>query len=313
LRLADYGEPTIESILRYRAREVLGATGILLIFVLLTVFSLRARTAAVQSEREKAMFLAFMSHEIRTPLHTIFSSLELLQRSPLNAKQAEKVRTAVVASETLLELLDDLLEYSRLESRGLRLEQLATPIEAWAHQTIDMVRWRADEKRLTLSLDIACDPELILIIDPTRLRQIASNLLDNAIKFTESGTVKIRLDYLPSAEPGRPGELTLEVSDTGIGLSAEQQRQIFVAFRQADRSTPRRFGGTGLGLAICKELATRMHGNIAVSSKPGGVTSFTVRIPAVRVESAGPDATIFNGAPLANHPGTLRQRARCCW
>jgi two-component system sensor histidine kinase EvgS len=301
LRLADYGEPSIESILRYRAREVLGALGILIIFALLTIFSLRARTAAMRSEREKAMFLAFMSHEIRTPMHTIFSSLELLQRSPLNEKQAERTRTAVIASETLLELLNDLLEYSRLDSRRLELEQIATPIAAWARQTIDMVRWRAEKKRLTLTLDVTCAPELNLIIDPTRLRQIASNLLVNAIKFTESGVVKLRLDYAPPAKAGRPGALTLEVSDTGIGLSAEQQLQIFDAFRQADTSTPRHFGGTGLGLAICKELAVLMRGSIAVRSEPGGLTSFTVRVPVRSAEFADAEAVRVKGAPSVNH------------
>jgi two-component system, NarL family, sensor histidine kinase EvgS len=239
------------------------------------------------------MFLAFMSHEIRTPMHTILSSLELLQRSPLDAKQATRTRSAVVASETLLELLNDLLEYSRLDSRGTQLELLATPIDAWARLTVDQVRWRADEKGLSLTLEVACDPELNLIIDPTRLRQVASNLLLNAIKFTHRGTVKLRLDYSPATKGGRPGELTLKVSDTGIGLSEEQMRDIFDAFRQADISTTRHFGGTGLGLAICKELVTLMHGDIAVSSEAGGLTSFTVRIPALCAPSASPKAVEF--------------------
>lgn len=286
LRLADYGEPSLASILRYRAPQVLGATGILFAFALLTIFSLRARAAALQSEREKAMFLAFMSHEIRTPMHTILSSLELLQRSPLNAKQVTRTRSAVVASETLLELLNDLLEYSRLDSRGTQLELLATPIYAWAQSTVDQVRWRADEKGLSLTLEVACDPELNLIVDPTRLRQIALNLLVNAIKFTDQGTVKLRLEYLAATKAERPGELTVKVSDTGIGLSEEQLLHIFDAFRQADISTTRQFGGTGLGLAICKELVTLMHGDIFVSSESGGLTSFAVRIPAVCAESA---------------------------
>jgi signal transduction histidine kinase/CheY-like chemotaxis protein len=290
LRLADYGEPSIASIVRYRAPQVIGAVGILFIFALLTIFSLRARAAALHSEREKAMFLAFMSHEIRTPMHTILSSLELLQRSPLNAKQAKRTRSAVVASETLLELLNDLLEYSRLESRGTQIELLATPIDAWARLTVDQVRWRAEEKGLSLTLEVACDPELNLIIDPTRLRQIALNLLQNAIKFTNRGTVTLWLDYSSAAKAGRPGELALKVSDTGIGLSEEQLPHIFDAFRQADISTTRHFGGSGLGLAICKELVTLMHGDIAVSSASGGLTSFTVRIPARCAESASSKA-----------------------
>jgi signal transduction histidine kinase/DNA-binding NarL/FixJ family response regulator len=290
LRLADYGEPSIASIVRYRTPQVLGAIALLFIFALLTIISLRARAAALKSEREKAMFLAFMSHEIRTPMHTILSSLELLQRSPLNSKQTRRTRLAVVASETLLELLNDLLEYSRLDSRGTRLEPLATPIGTWARLTVDQVRWRADEKGISLTLEVACDPELILIIDPTRLRQIALNLLLNAIKFTSRGTVILQLEYSPAAKAGRPGELTLKVSDTGIGLSEKQMLHIFDAFRQADISTTRHFGGSGLGLAICKELVTLMHGNIEVSSEPGGLTTFIVRVPALHAQTASPKA-----------------------
>lgn len=293
LKLADYGEPSTASILRYRAPQVMGAAGIMFAFALLTIFSLRARAAALHSKREKAMFLAFMSHEIRTPMHTILSSLELLQRSPLDAKQAMRTRSAVVASETLLELLNDLLEYSRLDSRGTQLELLATPVDTWARLTVDQVRWRADEKGLSLTLEVACDPQLNLIIDPTRLRQVALNLLLNAIKFTDRGTVKLRLDYLPAAKAGRPGEFTLKVSDTGIGLSEEQMQHIFDAFSQANISTARQFGGSGLGLTICKELVALMHGHIAVSSESGGLTSFTVRIPALRAESASPKAAEF--------------------
>lgn len=303
LRLADYGEPSTASILRYRAPQVLGALGIFIVFLVLTIYSIRARGVALRSEREKAMFLAFMSHEIRTPMHSIFSSLELLQRSPLNARQAERTRSAVVAAETLLELLNDLLEYSRLDSRRLELEQLATCMGMWAQQTVNLVRWRADEKGLTLALDMACDAELNLIIDPTRLRQIASNLLVNAIKFTESGTVKLRLEYAPALKANGAGELKLEVSDTGIGLSKAQQLHIFDAFQQADTSTTRQYGGTGLGLAICKELATLMRGTIAVSSERGGLTTFTIRIPALIAGSvASPDAEQFVKPPPRIHP-----------
>ncbi|KWO59829.1 histidine kinase [Burkholderia territorii] len=278
LETADYGEPTLASILYYRQRQVLVIGAILIAFALLAYLSWRSRARAVRSERDKAMFLAFISHEIRTPMHTILSSLELLQRSELTGQQANRADAAISASETLLTLLDDVLEYSRLESRNVTLAPKPTEIGPWANQTVEMVRWRSNEKQLKLTLDIACSPQLELQIDPMRVRQIALNLLVNAIKFTTTGTVLFRVDYLPR-KSRRSGTLVLEVRDTGIGIPPDRQRQIFEPYQRVENPGNRGASGSGLGLSICRELVDLMKGAITVSSNPGIGTVFTVMLP----------------------------------
>jgi len=245
----------------------------------------RARVAAVRSEREKAMFLAFISHEIRTPMHTILASLELLQRSQLTGQQASRADAAVSASETLLALLDDVLEYSRLESRSVTLALQPTAIGPWAEQTLDMVRWRSDEKKLALSLDLACAPDFSVEIDAMRVRQIALNLLVNAIKFTTAGKVVLRVDYLPAKRRGT-GTLVLEVRDTGLGIPPERQRNIFEPYARVESVGNRGASGTGLGLSICHELVELMGGVITVSSSPEVGTVFTVMLPAREAHAA---------------------------
>ncbi|WP_230947083.1 ATP-binding protein [Burkholderia territorii] len=278
LETADYGEPTLASILYYRQRQVLVIGAILIAFALLAYLSWRSRARAVRSERDKAMFLAFISHEIRTPMHTILSSLELLQRSELTGQQANRADAAISASETLLTLLDDVLEYSRLESRNVTLAPKPTEIGPWANQTVEMVRWRSNEKQLKLTLDIACSAQLELQIDPMRVRQIALNLLVNAIKFTATGTVLFRVDYLPR-KSRRSGTLVLEVRDTGIGIPPDRQRHIFEPYQRVENPGNRGASGSGLGLSICRELVDLMKGAITVSSNPGIGTVFTVMLP----------------------------------
>jgi signal transduction histidine kinase len=163
-----------------------GSWSRLLALIAIAFAAWRSRVAAVRSEQDKAMFFAFISHEIRTPMHTILSSLELLQRAKLPPKQAGRADAAVAASESLLALLDDLLEYSRLESRNVVLAPEPTYVEPWVQRSADMVRWRVDEKKLGLALELACPPGLCLLIDPMRTQQIVLNLLVNAIKFTSA-------------------------------------------------------------------------------------------------------------------------------
>ena len=274
----DYGAPSLASILHYRWRQVALVAGVMLAFAMLAYVLWRARIAAVRSERDKAMFLAFISHEIRTPMHTILSSLELLQRSQLTGQQASRADAAISASETLLALLDDVLEYSRLESRSVQLAPRPTVIGSWAQQTLDMVRWRADEKHLALSLDVACPPGFSADIDATRVRQIVLNLLVNAIKFTDVGKVVLRIDYLGGKHPGA-GTLVLEVRDTGMGIPPERQRNIFDPYARVESPGNRGASGSGLGLAICRELVDLMKGAITVSSSPEVGTVFTVMLP----------------------------------
>ncbi|HWV06888.1 ATP-binding protein [Ralstonia sp.] len=309
----DYGAPSLASILHYRWRQVILVAGVVLAFAVLAYVLWRARVAAVRSERDKAMFLAFVSHEIRTPMHTILASLELLQRSQLTGQQASRADAAVSASETLLALLDDVLEYSRLESHSVTLALQPTTIGQWAEQTLDMVRWRSEEKKLALSLDLACAPDFSVEIDAMRVRQIALNLLVNAIKFTTAGKVVFRVDYLPGKRRGI-GTLVLEVRDTGMGIPPERQRNIFEPYARVESPGNRGASGTGLGLSICHELVELMEGVITVSSSPEVGTVFTVMLPTreAHAEAALPNAADASpaSAPLAISPKAQKTLSR---
>ena len=280
LEVVDYGAPSYGSILRYRARE-LALVAAAIAGILFLAWRARAqRQRAERSEREKTRFLAVMSHEIRTPMNAILSSVELLQHTPLDDKQKRLTDVATTASQTLLVLLDDVLDISKLEAQRVALELLPTPILPWINDALDVVRWRAERKGLALTFMSGVDPSLCLRIDPTRTRQILLNLLSNAVKFTEHGGVTVRMSYVPPTKRGAAGTLTIDVADTGVGIAQKDQRTIFKAFQQADSSTTRRFGGTGLGLSIARELARLMGGNIEVRSTPGAGTVFTVTLPA---------------------------------
>ena len=295
IELGDYGKPTIHSIMRYRAPAVLAIVVTLLTFAVLAYLMWKSRAAAIRSKRDKAMFLAFVSHEIRTPMQAVLSSLEFLQRSRLSVPQVGRVDAAVSASETLLTLLDDILDYSRLESRKVTLSPQMVQLDAWARQTIDMVRWRADRKALALRLDVSGPPWVLVSIDPVRVRQIVLNLLVNAINFTAVGAVTLRVQYLP-ARHGRSGTLCLEVRDTGIGIAPDRFGRVFETYWQADRGPQSGNGGSGLGLAICRELVELMHGSIAVESTPHVETVFTVQLPVPATE--GEAVQSFTASPI---------------
>lgn len=287
IELGDYGKPTIRSIVHYRAPVVLAIVLTLLTFAVLAYLMWKSRAAAIRSKRDKAMFLAFVSHEIRTPMQTVLSSLEFLQRSRLSVQQAGRVDAAASASGTLLTLLDDILDYSRLESRKVTLSPQTVELEAWARQTVDMVRWRADRKGLALTLDVSGPPSLHVSIDPVRVRQIALNLLVNAINFTAAGAVTLRVRYL-AARHGHNGTLCLDVRDTGIGIASDRLVHVFQPYWQAERAPQPGIGGSGLGLAICRELVELMHGSIAVESMPHVETVFTVQLPVPAAEGVPP-------------------------
>jgi len=280
----DYGKPSLQSIIYYRRWQVTAVGASLLALAAIAFASWRSRVLAVRSERDKAMFFAFIGHEIRTPMHTILSSLELLQRAKLPPKEAARADAAISASESLLTLLDDLLDYSRLESGNVMLSLDPTFIESWVQRSADMVRWRVDEKKLVLALDVVCPADLCVLIDPVRTRQVLLNLLVNAIKFTSSGSIVLRVDYL-DGKLGRAGSLVIEVCDTGIGIPPERQRLIFEPYQRVEHAGSRRVGGSGLGLAICREIVDLMEGSISVDSSADRGTVFTVILPAKRIYS----------------------------
>lgn len=265
---ADYGSPSVLSILKYRRGEI--AVVLLFLAVLITlVFRARAASRrAIASEAWKSRFLAMTSHEIRTPIHAVLASLELLSQTDMTERQHHLAKTASTAGLSLVNLLADILDLSKAEAGRLIVENLPTDIEQLMLEISDVVRGSAEEKSLRLGTRIDVLPGRIIMIDPMRFRQIALNLLSNAVKFTEQGSVEAIVKVRTVEDSGK-ARLSLLVTDTGIGIEAASQAQLFNAYTQADAHITRRYGGTGLGLAITKELVTLMGGSITLQSEIG--------------------------------------------
>lgn len=242
---------------------------------------LKAKQAAEAATLAKGEFLATMSHEIRTPLNGILPMLDLIAGGQLGSDQRQMLQTATVSSQQLLRIVDDILDYSRLEAKGLDLEITTFNLRELLEGLVQLLQRSADPKALTLSLEL--DPAVRLSVrgDPVRLRQVLGNLLVNAIKFTERGQVRVRVQRL--GETSAQHQLRFEVIDSGIGIDAALQSRLFQSFSQADASTTRIYGGTGLGLAICKRIIDLMHGRIGVDSSPGQGATFWFEIPLLKV------------------------------
>lgn len=265
-----------------------GSTGGVIGIIVDTTKYKRLEVALLEASRQanaanlaKSEFLASMSHEIRTPMTAILGMADMLWSGALNQDQKRYVSIIRSAGENLLELISDILDLSRIESGKLDLEEIAFAPRDLLRKACDVMHLRAQEKRLELTCTIADDVPEVLKGDPARLNQILLNLLGNAIKFTESGSIDCQLELLhfPSAEGVREDVLHLCVQDSGIGIPPEMHESIFERFTQADASTTRRFGGTGLGLSICRHLTERMDGRIWVDSTPGQGSIFHVALP----------------------------------
>jgi signal transduction histidine kinase/DNA-binding response OmpR family regulator len=239
--------------------------------------------AAEEANRTKGEFLATMSHELRTPMNGVLGFTQLMLDTSLTDEQRKFMRTIDASGQSLLSLLNDLLDYSKIEAGMLSVDAAACDLVRIVESATSIMLPRTAEKGLELLADIQPGVPRCIRGDEGRLRQILVNLIGNAVKFTERGHILVKLQRVSS------GELEVSVTDTGIGIDDAVQAKLFQRFVQADSSTTRRYGGTGLGLAICRQLVTLMGGEIGVRSSPGAGSTFWFRLPVEEVEGVSLD------------------------
>ena len=273
-----------------------------------------AKEAAESANRSKSMFLANMSHEIRTPMNGVLGLLDLINDNTLNQRQRHFVGLARSSAESLLTILNDVLDLSKIEAQSLQLESLPFDLGRMVEEVSGIFAQSAQAKGLEFICDVNVDLPPRVVGDPVRVRQILANLISNAIKFTSDGEVVVqaRLNDLQAIE--------INVRDSGIGIPADVQQKIFEAFAQADESTTRRFGGTGLGLSITRYLAELMGGAIALRSSAENGSVFTVTLPLQIVPATSEQICLMTTPPsdlagrrvlvIEPHPGTAALLAR---
>lgn len=238
----------------------------------------RAKEMADHANRAKSAFLAVVSHEIRTPMTGIMGILRLFRDTKLSKEQSDYLLTIQKSGDTMMVLLNDILDFEKIESGNMELEEIDFDLPKLVQGVVTLMAGHAADRNVMLHSDVPADFPVALMGDPTRLRQVLLNLVNNAIKFTENGSVTIRLraTRLENKKDGVKGnyEIYLAVEDTGIGISEKAQEKLFTPFEQADASVSRKYGGTGLGLAICRKLVTAMGGTISLSSQIGVGSTF---------------------------------------
>ncbi len=248
-----------------------------------------AKKRAQEAARVKTEFLANMSHELRTPLNGVIGFARQLQKTRLTSNQLDYLKTIEKSAQNLLGIINDILDFSKLEAGKLKMEQIPFSLRDTLQEVMTLLAPSAHDKGLELSLRVDAAVHDAMIGDPLRLQQVLTNLVGNAIKFTEQGNVDVRVDARPAAQPDKTA-LRIHVQDTGIGISDSQRRQLFQAFNQADSSISRRYGGTGLGLVITQKLVHQMAGDIELYSElgSGSVFSFTLELNRASLPLAEP-------------------------
>ncbi len=246
----------------------------------------RARDQALEASRLKSEFLATISHEIRTPMNSVIGMAALLAEAPLSDEHKDMARTICSGAENLLTIINDILDFSKIEAGRMRIDRVEFDLRRLVEETLALQAHRANEKGLTLIGKFESLPDPPLVGDDGRVRQVLTNLVGNAIKFTLAGKVEVRVRLLSETETRT--HVRIQVSDTGIGIPLKAQRNLFEPFMQADGSSTRRFGGTGLGLAISRQLVTLMGGTIGFESEPDQGSTFWFELDFGRPAAAAP-------------------------